>query len=82
MIEWYTHIITSVSPLINFSYSSAELIVKLIRPVLRRRAVSIEINSDAEDDWCKFIQGTLRKTVIMQSCSNVRSAKQVFNVRY
>ena len=52
--------------------SSAELILKLARPILQRQAAAIEPQPEAEKEWCETIQGSLRKTVLTKACSSVR----------
>ena len=48
------------------------MILKLARPILQRRAASVEVEQGAEKEWCETIQGMLRKTVLTKSCSSVR----------
>ena len=47
------------------------LVIKVARPILEGRAVSIEVRKDAEKDWCKTVQEALRQTVLTRSCLNV-----------
>ncbi len=72
-IEWFVHPDpdSMYHVLIKFLTSSAELILKLARPILQRRAAAVEVDQNAEKEWCKTIQGTLRKTVLTKSCSSV-----------
>lgn len=52
-------------------YSSADLVMRLARPILKGHASSIEVRQDAERGWCEVIQYALRRTVLTGSCSNV-----------
>ncbi|KAH8808672.1 hypothetical protein F5884DRAFT_845119 [Xylogone sp. PMI_703] len=49
---------------------SADLIIKITRPILQKRAALVEVNEDAERDWCNTVQGALRRTVLTKSCFN------------
>ncbi|PVH67664.1 FAD/NAD(P)-binding domain-containing protein [Cadophora sp. DSE1049] len=49
---------------------SVDLVIKVARPILEGRAVSIEVRKDAEKDWCKTVQEALRQTVLTRSCLN------------
>jgi hypothetical protein len=51
--------------------SSVDLVIKVVRPILEKRAASIEVRRDAEKDWCDTIQGALRRTILTRSCQNV-----------
>ena len=72
-IEWYVQlsVTASVEAKLTHKFSSVELIIKIVAPILRRRAVSAEVHKDAEINWCSTVQDTLQKTVLTQSCSNV-----------
>lgn len=53
--------------------SSINLVVQIVRPVLEQKAVMVEVCKEAEDEWCETIQSALRKTVLTDNCSNVRT---------
>jgi hypothetical protein len=57
--------------LLNFSFSSVDLVIRVVRPILDGRAASIEVRTDAEKEWCKTVQEALRQTVLTRSCLNV-----------
>jgi hypothetical protein len=56
-----------------YTFSSVDLVIKVVRPILQRHAASIEVGQDAEKDWCKLVQQALRQTVLTRNCLNVGS---------
>lgn len=58
---------------------SADLIIKVIRPILARRAVLAEVKQNAEKEWCKTIQGALRQTVLTACLNHFSDPKTGWN---
>ncbi|KAJ5898761.1 hypothetical protein N7495_003505 [Penicillium taxi] len=46
------------------------LVIKIIRPILKNQALLVEVRKEAEAEWYTTIQSALKKTVLSQSCSN------------
>lgn len=57
---------------LTLEYSAINLVIEIARPILKREALVVEVSNDAELEWCDTIQSALSKTVLTQSCSNVR----------
>ncbi|KAH8178654.1 flavin-binding monooxygenase-like domain-containing protein [Sarocladium implicatum] len=53
-----------------FAMDVANMVVKIIRPVLQRSSRSVEVKRTAELEWCTEIQSALKKTVLASGCSN------------
>lgn len=74
-MEWYVYL-GVVSPTsrcrLTLNYSSINLVIEIARPILKREALLVEVSRDAELEWCDTMQSALSKTVLTQSCSNVR----------
>ncbi|CAI6016739.1 unnamed protein product [Clonostachys chloroleuca] len=52
------------------SECTANLVVKLARPLLLRKAAAVEVAKNAEIRYCDSVQIALRKTVLTDSCSS------------
>lgn len=51
--------------------SGVDLIIRLAGPVLKRMSKTVEVDADAETQWCNDVQDALGRTVLAGSCANV-----------
>ncbi|RDW70957.1 hypothetical protein BP6252_07520 [Coleophoma cylindrospora] len=49
---------------------SIDLVIKMARPIIEKRANSVEVKQTAEKFWCDTIQEALHRTVLTRSCLN------------
>jgi hypothetical protein len=74
-VEWYADFPNRTAEPATDLCSATNLVINLVKPILERRVVSVEVREKAEIGWCEEVQGALRKTVLTRSCSNVRDVR-------
>lgn len=54
--------------------SSVNYALRILRPVLKGDAVSVDLKQEAEDDYVYTVQGALKERVWNTDCTSVRAA--------